>query len=510
MKNYSRYFMMLGLLGCLGANLSWNPELFLVSREDYKTMGLPQQEMQFASRSETATEERSEVAAPDATGEVDLSRFDRGMDGVKIDYTVIDRDGNKSVRYYIKGNVCTDCWKVQAPVISQDNFSNMELLQRALAEAAIAEVKKGRATPGSDVVREDTKPKDKDKPKKQDPITSECDEDENADQIRCEKDELQAIMENCSASSDDEEIVGSRRRELREKRGTRREACARKAQAYYKKFLKKSIKEGLAAGVDSDDYQAAIESRDALLEEMPKKFDNTIKKDLVTTTAQGIVTRARDRYNAVLRMSKDQTTATNAAKTYILNETYGANGMNLCKSLSGENCMMAMNNPMQRSMLETNNSNFRLFTENFETRLQQIATYQGNSLPFDQVLNGEITDGIPQLNALVPDIYAARTAGQRQSAQPVPGTGQPTLQIPFGLTAPSGQVWVPSANQVQPNGQPVIQGSIAPMVPGQTMTSSPFANQPGTYNPMAPLGQQQQPINPGAFPLSPAQRQGRM
>lgn len=532
MKNYSRYFMMLGLLGCLGANLSWNPELFLVSREDYKTMGLPTQEMQFASRTDAAAPERSELASG-ATGEVDLSRFSKDMEGVKLDYTVIDRDGNKSVKYSLKGNVGTDAWKLQTPAISQDNFVNIKVLQLALAEAAIDQVKKGRATPGSDIVRIDDKDKNKhkNKPKRTQPkITSECDEDETSDQIRCEKDELQAIMDNCSSANEDDEEVGSRRRKVLEERGERgergskREACTKKAHAYYKKFLQKSIKEGLSAGTNTDEYEAAIEARDSLLAEMPKKFDNTIKKDLVSTTAQGIVVRARDRYNAVLRMSKDQTTAANAAKTFILNETYGATGMNLCRSLSGENCAMAMNNPMQRSMLESNNSNFRIFTESFETRLQQIATYQGTSIPFDAVINGEFSGDIPQISPLVPDIYAARTAGQRQSAQPIPGTGQGALQIPFGLTPPSGQVWTPGRNPQNPNGQPVIQGSIAPMIPGQTMTTSPFGNQPGTYNPMAPLGQQPQRMVPGmqtgfqpglqsmqpGYPLSPAQRQGRM
>lgn len=494
MKNSTRYFLMLGLLGALGANLSWNPELFLVSREDYKTLGLTQ-EFQFAS---------SDTAPASSTGEVDLSRYDRSMEGVKLDYTIIDRGGDKSVRYYLKGNVCTDCWRVQAPAISQDNFANMELLQRALAEAAIAEVKKGRgATPGSEVAAD----KDKEKPKrrKAPEITSECDEDETADQISCEKDELQAIMDNCS--SDDEESTGSRRRK-RDERGSRREACVRKAHAYYKKFLQKSIKEGLSAGTNTDDYAAAIEARDSLISEMPKKFDSTIKKDLVTVSAQGIVARARERYNAVLRMSKDQTTASNAAKTYILNETYGATGQRLCASLSGENCMMALNNPMQRTMLESSNSNFRMFTENFETRLQQVATHQG-TIPFESVLSGEFDAGIPQLGAAVPtDLFAARTQAQRNSAQPVPGTGQGALSLPFGLPAPSGQIWVPSATNGQQTGA-IVPGALAPLVPGQNMTASPFTTQPGVYNPMAPVVGTPNPIG-GNYPLSPAQRQGRM
>lgn len=494
MKN-ARSLLMLGLIGALGANLSWNPELFLVSREDYKTLGLSQ-EIQFAS---------TDTAAPNATGEVDLSRFDSSMDGVKIDYTIIDRDGNKSVRYYLKGNVCTDCWKVQAPAISQENFANMELLQRALAESAIAEVKKGRATPGAEVAKEDDKKKD-DKPKRRKPeVTSECDEDEVADQISCEKDELQAIMDNCS--SDVDEDTGSRRRQ-RNERGTRREACVKKAHAYYKKFLQKSIKEGLAAGANSDEYAAAVDARDALISEMPKKFDNTIKKDLVTVTAQGIIVRARDRYNAVLRMSKDQTTAANAAKTMILNETYGSTGMQLCQSLSGENCMMAMHNPMQRSMLESSNSNFRMFTENFETRLQQVATYQGTSIPFDAVINGTFDAGIPQIGATVPtDLYSARTQGVRNNAQPVPGTGQGSLSIPFGLPAPSGQIWIPGRAQTASTGT-IVPGALAPMVPGQSLTTSPFGTTPGVYNPMAPVGPATT-IN-GNYPLSPGQRQGRM
>lgn len=503
MKNSNRYFLMLGLMVALGANLSWNPELFLVSREDYKTLGLATQELQFASST-------SETAPAHATGEVDLSRYDRSMDGVKLDYTVIDRDGNKSVRYYLKGNVCTDCWRVQAPAISQDNFANMELLQRALAEAAISEVKKGRATPGSDVAAAPKPEKDKDKPERRRPpqLTSECDEDETADQIACEKDELQTIMDNCS-SSVDEEDTGSRRRRQREERGNRREACVKKAHAYYKKFLQKSIKEGLSAGANTDEYAAAVEARDALISEMPKKFDNTIKKDLVTVTAQGIVIRARERYNAVLRMSKDQTTATNAAKTYILNETYGATGQRLCSSLSGENCMMALNNPMQKTMLETSNSNFRMFTENFETRLSQVATHQGNTVPFEAVLNGEFDAGIPNVGATVPtDLFAARQAGLRNSAQPVPGTGQGSLSIPFGLPAPSGQVWVPGRVQGQ-QAPGSVPGALAPMIPGQTMTGTPFQQQPGVYNPMAPVGVQQPGIG-GNYPLSPAQRQGRM
>ena len=499
MKNSTRYFLMLGLMGALGANLSWNPELFLISREDYKTMGLTQ-ELQFAS---------TDTAAPNATGEVDLSRYDRSMEGVKVDYTIIDRDGNKSVRYYLKGNVCSDCWKIQAPAISQDNFQNMELLQRALAEAAIAEVKKGRATPGADVAAAD---KDKDKNKEDKPkrrrapeVTSECDEDETSDQIACEKDELQAIMDNCSSSVDDEE-TGSRRRK-REERSTRREACVKKAHAYYKKFLQKSIKEGLSAGTNTDEYAAAIEARDSLLSEMPKKFDNTIKKDLVTTTAQGIVARARDRYNAVLNMSKDQTTAANAAKTFILNETYGATGQRLCASLSGENCMMALNNPMQRTMLESSNSNFRMFTENFETRLRQVATHQGTTLPFEAVINGEFDAGIPQLGATVPaDLLAARTQGVRNNAQPVPGTGQGPVSLTHGLPAPSGQIWVPG--HTAPANMGAVPGALSPPVPGQTMTASPFGTQPGVYNPMAPVGTPNG-IN-GNFPLSPAQRQGRM
>lgn len=561
MKNSNRNLMMLGLVVALGANLSWNPELFLVAREDYKMLGLPQ-EIDFAST--TPQNRRTEVAS--ATGEIDLGKHDQKLKDTKVQYTILDHQGTKYIRYTVQG-AKGDLNQPQSPSLSQENFNNAEALSKAIADNAIELIRKGQAaTAGADTVlpkpEEKAKPEPRKKKRKLVKITSACDEDETADQIICEKDELSTIMESCSedVEVDEEEIenLGSRRRRVIEENrnsvsrrgeGSKRAACQRKANAYYNKFLKKSIKEGLAAGSNSPEYQQAKATRDELFSEMSRKFDSTIKKDLVEQSAQGVVHRAREQYMSILSATRNQETATLAAKTYILNETSGTSAMELCQALSKINCMSTINNPMMRASLAGQNSDFKLFAERFESPLQSIATHQNTAIPFDALLNGDLTSGTAQTAQITAEIMAARTQGQRQNAAPIPGTGQGRVSVPgIQMPNPTGPISIPSNNPQSPViqgpngqlngqfGQPQWQqpnqfgqqnwqqpnqfgqqnwnqpgNGIQRVVPGQPFQGGPFGNNnfgsnPSQYNPMAPVGQQQ-PIN-GGYPLSPAQRSG--
>lgn len=500
-KISSRYVLTAGLLLAVGFSVSWNPDHFLISRSEFKAMGVAQ-EMQWASETAQA------IDSPENVGKMNLGAYDKTLKDVQLNFTIIDNDGSKSVRYYLEGS-CTDCWRVQAPSISQENFSNMELLQRALAEAAITDLKGEKATVGADVpapiIAEEKAPVRR----VREEILSDCDEEESGDQIRCEQDELITIIDSCS------EVEGTRTDRARAK-----EACVRKAQSYYRKFLQKSLKEGLSAPSSSDEHQAALESRDSLISELGRKFDSTIKQDLVGLSAQGTVTRARARYNAVLGATQNAEQATYAAKQLIQQEAYGSYGMDLCSALAETSCLGALRNPAQRALLESENKYFSMFTENFDSKMSSLLNYQGTSLPFDSVLNGEIPSSVPQITPLATDLYTARTGNTRQSAEPISGTGSGVVPLISGLPAPEGTVSVPSFTQqsgVIENGQVLSpQSGILPMiVPGQTfnanmyngMTTQSQMNGPNTYNPMNPLGSAQT-IDTSMYPQSPGQMSG--
>lgn len=462
MKNQSRNLLMLGLIGTLGASISWNPEFMLIARQDYIQSSATQEIMM-----------ASETAPANQTGQVDLGQFDKSKAGIKVDYTVIDRDGNKSVRYYLKGVDCTNCWQVQAPTLSAENFANAELLQRALAENAIAKVDAGKPAPGADdkADKDAKKPRRNNKPK----VTSECDEDSNADQMSCEREELQAILDNCDEEDTTaDEDTGSRRRDRntsrREQRLSRRDACSKKAQAYYNKFLQKTLGEGLKSGNRSEDYAAALDIRNSLLRELPEKFDATIRKDLVDLSTEGVKKRALDQYNNMIAAGQGEETATLAAKTHLLNETYGQTGMSLCRALANVDCASAIRDPMRRSVMASNNKYFNMFAQDFESPIKQLGSSQLTGAQFQAQLQMEFDANhtMPQLSPMTPELYTARAqaAGLRVGASPLAGNTT-------GMVGPSGRVMLPSARTMG------AQPGLTTLSPNGTVMTSPLTTTPG-------------------------------
>lgn len=497
MKNYGRYFLMLGLLTALGANLSWNPEFFLVSREDYKTMGSPQETIM------------SSETAPAVTS-IDLGDIDEGKKGIKLEYSTIDRaDGTKTPKYTLSG---TDQHiSMQTPVVSDENLNNADLLKRALADHAIELLnKKGvgkkKISDGDEAGEETTKKKKK----KKNAVYSDCEEDEDSDQLECQKGEMDALIENCEEINEDK----SGDRETREKN---RGVCKRKVVSYFQKYLRSSLKDGLAADPKSDLYAEAVAIRDGLIEDLPKKFRNEIKKDLVTISANAVIDRTRNHYQNVLRATQNQGItgaqaqeyAALSAKQFLLKETKGEAGARLCSALAevSVNTCMRASYDTRVGMQLSSNPEYTLYTENYESQLT-LLSQQSTAESFVNALNGELTGTVPNVNGVPADLFAARSTGVRANAEPIPGTGQGPLNLPQGLTAPSGQISLPSYNGQTGNpvilGNPVttqngVIGPVGPIVPGQSFTV-PWST-PNTYNSMSPVGN---------YPQSPFERTGRL
>ncbi|MBX2994383.1 MAG: hypothetical protein KF681_06165 [Bdellovibrionaceae bacterium] len=300
----SKLFLVPGLLVALGSTLSWNPEITQLARIEKIA-----QSWEFASETtpaeaETAGRPAAPPAAPGSTaqapvppppstaapaqapgsqarpeqsvrfGEIDLGEVDTQNVGTRVRYA---RNNDKIV-YRIEGvGVCTDCIGVQTTTVSVGDLSDLTKLNRVIADHAIARLRETNPSrPG---------PAGGPRPNAND-VETNCTQDLKDGLIACQTSELKALMEKCNNLPS--KVTAQEK-----------SACFRRVETFFRKHLQKSLQKGLNAQLNSDLYIEAKESRDELLEDLPSRYDDSIKQVLSAMTTQGVLNRAMTYNNLV-------------------------------------------------------------------------------------------------------------------------------------------------------------------------------------------------------------------
>ena len=314
-----KWVLIPGLLVALGFNLSWNPEqqhLARYERGQYHSVELAQQappaadsatrgaldvpppaghgQGQAQSDSNRSAEKGQQAATPpaapapaarpaspqqsrpvDPPTEQNVRNFTMDVQGGhRVEYS-LSNSGDR-VAYSIRSTQatadCTECQKVQYLTIDPGFANNMQLIRNAIA----ADVQKQLASNRTRSERRESESSSR--------TRTSCRmgrHSDKSDVMNCRVEEFQKILEECEKYAD-----------MNTREGDRKEnQCKVRAQAYYNTQLKPLIREGLRSGLDSDLYQAAVDTRDQLMSEMPEFMKNKIA-DLTKLTTEGVIARA--------------------------------------------------------------------------------------------------------------------------------------------------------------------------------------------------------------------------
>lgn len=516
MKNSKNLFsarsvLMFGLLATLGFSLSWNPEHFTMSRYEIASGDHGSGFIELASRDPAETTPanvpKTAVVQTKADEAIDLGEYSGDFKGAELH--IIEKSGDK-VRYYVKDKNSKEpvlkagTWeKILEVKFDDKTLGNQNLLKHALAKEALKALKDELLPVAS--AESKAAPKERFQRKKSAPeLANVCDKAYDEDQLDCESSEMIKLTEACSSSG----LAFAPVKEgesKRERAKSARDHCEKMAKVYYDKYLKKTLQEGLKASKDSSFYEKALETRKELLANLPEKYGDAIRKDILRSSVVGILERSNEVFNAAMNQSNNNEQASRMhQRNAIATELYGYNGVGqtICKALVDRDCGPALSNPYNRGMM---GERFQFYANYFERPLETILKNNNLGQGTNSVLSSIY--GVDNTDPAVADILNARIgAANRTNAAPIPG--QPTL-MQNGLPASQGQILVPGSRpggivgQQQPNMFPQT------MVPGQ-----PFNGISGNaYNPMAPVPNYN--YNNGlnglnginsAYPRSPGQR----
>jgi hypothetical protein len=366
MKHSKKIILSSGLLATIGFITSFSPNSMLIGKHSLEVREL-------ASTSPNFTE-------------IQLGEFDKSLAGVKMK-VALNSERTRAV-YNLEGDICTSCVGIQEVAIAQKDLENIEYLKMVLAKSAMEQIKDKnakRSQPNATIS----------KLKSDSNMKSSCEMEIEDGLLSCQKDEFLNFVSTCENSKE-------------------KSTCYRDAERFFNRYLKRSLTKGLSAPLNSDLFIEAAEIRDDFIRDLPARYDNTIRKQLLVSTSEGVLTRLNQNYNMALMTGGNPGYAATLAKTEMAKEINYQNRY----SVGGQ---------LLQSLLSYSED-----TKSFDRYSAQSAFFTNFYQPLQKLWMQDHSKGLTQSLPEMPS-FDKDTVGLNEGSMTIPRVA-PGLQMPDGLS----------------------------------------------------------------------------
>lgn len=409
---------------------------------------------------------------------INLSEYDPNLTGTQVTATF---SGNEALYHFTKteATVCSDCVSgIKTVTLSQASLENTQHIKMIIAKAAMEELKKNKSSSPQATKTASTKASDF---KAQ--LKTDCDRDLDEDYLSCLNDEFTEHLEICSAIDVDPLILadkktpeGQQQREQLRKAKLEKNNCNRQGKGFFSRYLKSELLKSLSSDLTSETYSKAIDIRDNLLIDLPKEFNNDIKKDLITLSQSGVLQRTYNIYDQLVSQGNTPGYAATLAKNQLALEIRpqaNSTGGQLLSALRSSSLTEEGNNLIEAQKIyfsqfyePLNKFYLEDHTKGFTTMADRTRDTLNTDLDIPRIENKDLPQGIS-------DRRGGSTSGRNsQNLPPSFGTprvqGSPTLntQDPRAGSTMEGN---PGQGQLQPlpTGRTPVPRNSQPTIPYQ-------------------------------------------
>jgi len=281
MKHSTKIAIASGLLASIAVMTSFNPRSFMKT----KNVSEPLVQREFASSTPHFTE-------------IQLGEFDKSLEGVRVK-AALNAARDKAV-YNLEGDICTSCVGIQEVAVDPRDIENIEFLKRILAMKAMELIREKNALRKSPTTNSGASARLL--THSNESFKTNCEMEIEDGLLSCQRDEIMDMISKCE--------------DLAKERAT----CFKNVDRYFARFFKRNITKGLSAPIGSDLFIEASEIRDDLIRDLPSRFDNTIRSQLISSTSDGVLARLNQNYNMALMTGAAPGFAATQAKAQMANE----------------------------------------------------------------------------------------------------------------------------------------------------------------------------------------------